>query len=33
MHKKIVVKGETPTHVILLGRPQKILINLYAKCQ
>ena len=25
--------GETRTHVLLLGRPQIILINLYAKCQ
>ena len=30
MHKKIFVKGETRTHV-LLGRPQKIIINLYAQ--
>ena len=28
-----MVKGETRTHVLLLGRPQIILINLYAKCQ
>ena len=33
MHKKLLVKGETRTHVLLLGRPQIILINLYAKCQ
>ena len=33
MHKKILVKGETRTHVLLLGRPQIILINLYANCQ
>ena len=31
MHKKILVKGETRTHVILLARPQKIPINLYAQ--
>ena len=31
--QKILVKGETRTHVLLLGRPQIILINLYAKCQ
>ena len=31
--QKILVKGETRTHVLLLGRPQKILFNLYAKCQ
>ena len=30
---KKLVKGETRTHVLLLGRPQKILYNLYAKCQ
>ena len=29
--KKILVKGETRTHVLLLGRPQKTLINLYAQ--
>ena len=31
MHKKFLVKGETRTFVLLLPRPQKILINLYAK--
>ena len=31
--QKILVKGETRTHVLLLGRPQIIPINLYAKCQ
>ena len=31
--QKSLVKGETRTHVLLLGRPQKILTNLYAKCQ
>ena len=25
MHKKILVKGKTRTHVLLLGRPQKLL--------
>ena len=33
MHKKFLVKDETRTHVFLLGRPQIILINIYAKCQ
>ena len=28
---KILVKSETRTHVLLLGRPQKILINLFAQ--
>ena len=28
-----MVKGETRTHVLLLGRPQIILINFYAKGQ
>ena len=32
-HLKILVKGETRTHVLLLRRLQKILINLYAKWQ
>ena len=31
--QKIFVKGGTRTHVLLLGRPQKNLITLYAKCQ
>ena len=30
---KILVRSETRTHVLLLDRPQKILMNLYAKCQ
>ena len=30
MHKKMV-EGETRTHVLVLGRPQKTLINLYAQ--
>ena len=29
--QKKLVKGETRTHVLLLGRPQKILISLYAQ--
>ena len=33
VQKKILVKGETRTHVLLLVRPQKSLINLYAKWQ
>ena len=32
LHKKILVKGGTRTHVLLLGRPQKSR-NLYAKWQ
>ena len=32
-HKKFWSKGEIRTHVLLLRRPQKILINLYAKWQ
>ena len=31
--KKLLVMGGTRTHVLLLGRPQKSLINLYVKCQ
>ena len=31
LHKKVLVKGETRTHVLRLGRPQKNLINLYAQ--
>ena len=30
---KILVTGGTRTHVLLLDRPQKILVNLYAKWQ
>ena len=31
--QKNLAMGWTRTHVLLLGRPQKSLINLYAKCQ
>ena len=31
--QKFLVKGETLAHVLLLDTPQKILFNLYAKCQ
>ena len=33
LHKKILVMGGTRTQVLLLGRPQKSLIKLYAKRQ